>query len=255
MPAPASRHRTGLAIAALILGLLAVFSSILLIGAVLGVLGILLGATHISKRHGPNSMAWTGIALSVVGIGISVGIGPFYYKALMAFLEPEAGTSNVERAQTTDAAFARWIGKEVPDFTVTDLKGEKLQPATLRGRRVVLDFWATWCPPCRMEIPHFIRLAKETSQDELLIIGISSEDPKTLTAFADKKGMNYPIVSANDLPAPFNTIEAIPTTFFIDRNGRIQQVVVGYHDYEPLKEMALADDLVAGGEGTPPTQR
>ena len=240
---PASRRSSGLAIAALILGILAFFFSFLLVGALLGGLGVVLGAVHISRRRGSNGLAWSGMILSLVGIGLSVGLGVLYLKIVTGHkVDPMSVFSAAPRVEATDPQFADWVGKAVPDFTVTDLNGEKLQASALRGRRVVLDFWATWCPPCRMEIPHYIRLANETPPDELLIVGISSEDTKTLKRFVDKEGINYPIVSADNLPAPFDSISAIPTTFFVDRNGRIQNVVVGYHDYEALKKMALAED-------------
>jgi len=250
-PPSVPRARTGLAVAALILGIVAFLTSVFLVGAMLGVLGILLGAIHLSKRQGPNGMAWAGIGLSVLGIGISIGLGTLYFKAVTALRVHGSGEPAVLQAQAADDPFAPWIGRELPDFTVTDLKGEKLQSTALRGRRVILDFWATWCPPCRRELPHFIRLANEHPDEELLIIGISSEDEQTLSTFAEKEGIPYPIVSADDLPAPFDAIQAIPTTFFIDRNGIIQNVVVGYHDYPSLKEMALNNDAVIDGKDAP----
>ncbi|MCU0770704.1 MAG: redoxin domain-containing protein [Verrucomicrobia bacterium] len=240
---PGLRPRTGLAIACLVLGILSVFSSLLLVGALLGLLALLLGALHIAKRRGPNGMAWTGMALSVLGIGLSAGLAVLYFKGFETLRARWSGDATVASEEAVDPALAGWIGRELPEFTVTSLEGEELPSRHWRGRRVILDFWATWCPPCRREIPHFIQLSAEHSRDELLIIGISSEDEKTLQAFVDKEGIPYPVVSAHDLPAPFDAIEAIPTTFFVDRNGRIQQVVVGYHDYEKLRELALALDL------------
>jgi len=248
---PPPRPRTGLAIAALVLGILAVFSSILVVGALVGLLAILLGVIHIMQRRGPNGMAWVGITLSVLGIALSVGLGALYFTRFQAVKKE---WSEMAASAEVTPVFPEWIGREVPDFTVTTLEGKQLQPSEWRGRRVVLDFWATWCPPCRLEIPHFIRLANENSQDELLIIGVSSEDEQTLKEFVEKEGINYPIVSANDLPAPFDAIEAIPTTFFIDRNGLIQNVVVGYHDFEPLKELAIAEDLPSDGSAAAQNQ-
>jgi len=100
-----------------------------------------------------------------------------------------------------------------------------------------------------MEIPHFIKLSSETPAEQLVIVGISSEDQDTLKAFVKKKGINYSIASADNLSEPYSEVTSIPTTFCIDRKGIIQEVLVGYHDFKNLKEHALAEDFV--GEPKP----
>ena len=82
----------------------------------------------------------------------------------------------------------------------------------------------------------------EFSDDQLAIVGISNEDKEVLTKFVEEKGVNYPIASADDLPAPYSDVRSIPTTFFIDAGGVIQAVVEGYHDYDALKAAAFAED-------------
>jgi thiol-disulfide isomerase/thioredoxin len=253
-PAPPERPRTGLAVASLVIGILAVFSSILVIGAFAGLLAILLGVIHIVKRRGPNGMAWTGIALSLLSIVLSVGLGALYIKGFQASgLAPlwhkSAGNGGAASGES-ESEFVDWIGEKLPEFTVISLDGTRFNSRDLRGRRVVLDFWATWCPPCKREIPHFVQLSEEHSRDQLLIIGISSEDEETLTAFVEENGVNYPIVSTDALPPPFDAILSIPTTFFIDRDGLIQNVLVGYHDYNHLKRFALAEERVVEGDET-----
>jgi thiol-disulfide isomerase/thioredoxin len=116
---------------------------------------------------------------------------------------------------------------------------------------VVLDFWATWCPPCVREIPHFIRLHNETSRDDLIIVGISSEADSKLKPFVKKYGVSYPIASANDLPSPYSDVRAIPTTFFIDRQGVIQSVLVGYHELKELKTRAQSPDFKGEPKSAP----
>jgi hypothetical protein len=97
------------------------------------------------------------------------------------------------------------------------------------------------------EIPHFIQLHNETSRDDLVIVGISSEGESKLKPFVKKHAVNYPIAAADDLPSPYADIQSIPTTFFIDRQGVIQTILVGYHGLAELKARALAKDL----EGEP----
>jgi peroxiredoxin len=147
----------------------------------------------------------------------------------------------------SSASVTKYQGIVAPDFTVTTLDGQKIALSELKDKRIVLDFWATWCPPCRKEIPHFIQLTKDISSNDLRIVGISHEDVKTLEKFAQKEGINYPIASAKGLPAPYSDVRVIPTTFFIDRHGIIQTVVVGYHDLATLKSYAMQKDY----EGEP----
>jgi peroxiredoxin len=191
------------------------------------------------KRR-PAAMAAAGTILSAIALIAAIGLGAFYYtayKQFKVFVKEIQSESN----QNT-AALNTWQGVLAPDFSVTTLDGQTMKLSQFRGKRVVLDFWATWCPPCRQEIPHFIRLFGQTSRDDLVIIGISDETAAKLQGFVATNGMNYPVASATNLPAPYNDLEYIPTTFFIDRKGVIQTIAVGYHDYDQLKGDALASD-------------
>jgi peroxiredoxin len=151
--------------------------------------------------------------------------------AVLYFNQPEESTM-----------FDNWKGKMAPDFTVTNVDGQQIKLGDLKGRRVVIDFWATWCPPCLKEIPHFDQLSRETPHDDLEIIGISVEDPAVVKKFAKEHNLPYSIVSAADLPSPFGEVQKIPTTFIIDRHGIIQSVLEGYHDLSELKKLAVAQD-------------
>ena len=104
---------------------------------------------------------------------------------------------------------------------------------------MIVDFWATWCPPCKEEIPHFIRLAKEYKTNELTIIGISNEPESKLRQFALRNGINY-LVASDELDfEPYNNITGIPTTFFLDGDGVIRDIHVGYMDYKEIKDAAF----------------
>lgn len=231
----------GLAIASLVSGLLAALLGVLVIGGVFGVAGLVLGLLHVRRRTGRNGMAWWGFGLSLAGILVSVLAGTACYLGYRQFKATPGGGTALEE----------WRGVAAPDLSVTTLEGARLTLSELRGKRVVLDFWATWCPPCREEIPHFIRLHEDTSRDDLVIVGISSEQAGTLRPFVEQNGVNYPIASAKGrLPRPYSDVRAIPTTFFIDRRGIILHVAVGYHDFAALQTHALAEDYE--GQPKPP---
>lgn len=147
---------------------------------------------------------------------------------------------------------SQWEGVKAPDFTATTLDGETVSLNGLAGKRVLLVFWATWCPPCRKEIPDLIALRKELDENALAILAISNEDEGQLRTFAKEKGINYRVASARNLPSPYGDVQAIPTTFVIDRNGVIQAVSVGYGGPAKLREHATAEDFA--GTPKPPPQ-
>jgi thiol-disulfide isomerase/thioredoxin len=116
-----------------------------------------------------------------------------------------------------------------PAFTVRDLDGRELSSASWRGKVVILNFWATWCPPCRAEIPDLVAL-QEKYRDNLVVIGISEDEgpPDAVKQFAARHNVNYPIVMMTaQLEKMFPGVSALPTSFILDRDSRIVQKHVG----------------------------
>jgi peroxiredoxin len=109
-----------------------------------------------------------------------------------------------------------------PSFTLTDIDGKSVSLSDFREKIVVLDFWATWCPPCKREIPDFIDLQKEYGQRGVQFVGIALDEPGRVQAFARQNGMNYPVLlGTNSIVSEYGGIEGIPTTFVIDKKGNV----------------------------------
>jgi len=112
-----------------------------------------------------------------------------------------------------------------PPFLLLDLDGKVVSTAAWQGKVVLVNFWATWCPPCREEIPILIQLS-EKYKDDLLVIGISVDDgpPDEVKEFARRIGVNYPIVMrSRELIAEYGGVPALPTTFLVNKDGRVVQ--------------------------------
>lgn len=135
-----------------------------------------------------------------------------------------------------------WYGKHAPDFTLTDITGKKHKLSDYRGKDVMIIFWATWCPPCRMEIPHLIELRETTGQDKLAMLAITNENQERVKDFVDRNRMNYTVLlDTGRLPRPYNKINAIPASFFIDPQGRIKLATEGMMSLPHIQAILKAE--------------
>ncbi len=122
-------------------------------------------------------------------------------------------------------------GRMAPDFTLTSTDGKTIKLSDYRGKVVVLDFWATWCPPCKAEIPDFIRLYSQYKNDGFQMLGISLDQGGLgdVKPFMQEHGINYPIMLGNDqVVSAYGGIRGIPTTFVIDKKGYVRAAFEGY---------------------------
>jgi len=131
------------------------------------------------------------------------------------------------------------IGHPAPEIVLANTEGQSFSLADLRGTPVVLNFWATWCPPCRAELPEF-QAASERLAGQVAIIGVNQgETPADVQAFASQLDLTFEIPLDVQMEASRRyQVRSLPTTFFIDRSGVIRQMQVG-----PLTEATLSQQL------------
>jgi peroxiredoxin len=157
-------------------------------------------------------------------------------------------------APTLDAdqkTLLAWEGVRAPDFSVTNLDGQAVRLADLKGKRVLVNFWATYCSPCLEETPNFVKLRAETPPANVAIIGLSTEDIATQKVFARRNGVNYPLAILQNMPSPYQDIVKIPVTLVIDRNGVIQHVLFYAQDLKTLEKFAAEADYTGRVKAAP----
>jgi thiol-disulfide isomerase/thioredoxin len=134
------------------------------------------------------------------------------------------------------------IGSRLPDFSARDLRGRRISSADLRGKVVLIDFWATWCQPCKKEMPGYQKLASRYAARGFAVIGFKLDimaDTEEPRAFARRLGIRYPLAVATDeVKNKFGGIEGLPTTLIYDRQGILRQKIIGF-EYTDVIEKGL----------------
>jgi thiol-disulfide isomerase/thioredoxin len=152
-------------------------------------------------------------------------------------------TGSPNTAEEDAAADAKVAGKAAPlNFTLKDMNGVDVKLASFKGKPIVVNFWATWCGPCRAEIPSLVELNTEYGAQgkDVVILGISVDDPiEKLKPYATQMKMNYPVLVGNgrdDVQDAFGPLWGIPVTVFIDREGRIAKKHSGIASKEQFEQ-------------------
>jgi len=129
-------------------------------------------------------------------------------------------------------------GVPAPDFVLPSLDGRKVKLSDFRGKAVLLNFWATWCPPCKVEMPWFEDLQKQYAQDGLVVLGVAMDDtePATIAKFASDLGVNYEVLLGTDkVSDDYGDVQYLPTTFYIGRDGTIVDKMTGLLDRKEIE--------------------
>ena len=177
----------------------------------------------------------------LIGIVVIAGVTVTTLKNKESASETANEPKNSEASQ--NVPFSEWLGKPAPDFTVTDIEGTKHSISSYLGKNLLVNIWATWCPPCRVEIPHLIELRNQESEEDLAILAISTESKEDVRKFVDAAKINYTVAVLDDsyLPSPFIDVVYIPTTFFIDKKGNIKTVKIQSLTLEQIKAILEAE--------------
>src|ERR1700690_415638 len=177
--------------------------------------------------RGRNPFALVVVALAVAGM---------LYFGFHAARRPTPRTPAITKASVA------------PDFTLESLDGKSVRLSDLRGKAVLLNFWATWCGPCKIETPWFVELQNQYGREGLQVIGVAMDDSSKddIAKFAKEMGMNYPVLLGKEaVGEAYGGVPALPETFFIGRDGKIVDKIIG------LKGKGEIEDSIKKALDTP----
>jgi len=135
-----------------------------------------------------------------------------------------AGIHAARKNQASGSVSGRVRGQLAPDFELKSLDGKNVKLSDFRGKAVLLNFWATWCGPCKIEMPWFVELQKQYGPDGLQIVGVAMDDSsdQEIAKFTQEMGVNYPILLGKEsVGQSYGGVDVLPTTFFVDRDGKL----------------------------------
>jgi peroxiredoxin len=155
----------------------------------------------------------------------------------------------IKSARTWQPAYTSWFGQKAPNLTLTDINGKQHTLSDYRGKDVLIIFWATWCPPCKAELPHLIALRNLIGEDKLAMLAISyisafpPESTEKVKNFVKQNKINYTVftIDRSEMPSPFSQVTGIPCSFFIGPEGKIKLATEGLLSLGEIKAILQAE--------------
>jgi peroxiredoxin len=167
------------------------------------------------------------------------------------------GLQMARRSRQSGPSAVAGTGKQAPDFTLKSLDGKSVRLSDYRGKAVLLNFWATWCQPCKIEMPWFADLQTKYGPEGLQVLGVAFDDDASadeLAKFSKDLGVNYPVLIGQEaVENAYGGVPVLPITLYIDRDGKIIDKVFGLKgrgEIEQSIKKALGSGQSAGKQGT-----
>ena len=184
-------------------------------------------------------LRWIGIAVACAAAITALTWLPFRHDGALAGGAGANAPRPVAAAPGAPGACPADAPKANLDFTLKNMHGREVRLSDFKGKVILLNFWATWCGPCRFEIPDFVELQDKYRARGLAVIGISVDDPvEALPPFADEFRMNYPVLvglGREDVQDAYGPMAGVPTTFLIGRDGRLCAMHTGLASKEQFE--------------------
>ncbi len=195
------------------------------------------------------------LAVMLVAIGLLGWAGVRNHAARRAAMEANhveliPASGGAAEAAAPDAEGADLMGRPAPGFTLVDTQGRKVSLSDFKGRPVVVNFWATWCGPCKLEMPWFQEFAAKYQPQGLVILGLAQDDgaaPGDIAATAKRIGVSYPVLMPDDKVAKaYGGVDYLPETFYVSRAGKVLAVGAGAPSKDEM-EARIKETIAAAG--------